>query len=193
MVWSPRDLWEGQTVGARPRNLTSPPSLSCAPPATHDTSTGTRHVTVTHPAAHTEPTATEQSQQTTLASSSQSGDPRMTSAALLDTDATVGAPTGLQLHGPASPDSDSGAAPSDGSDDEDTPVSRLVAPKRKPADKISKRRIKSRNRHPSPSPAPPAAASPAQTSPSPTSRVTTGDVPRGADPVLSSPFSCENT
>ena len=38
------------TVGARPRNLTSPPSLSCAPPATHDTSTGTRNVTVTHPA-----------------------------------------------------------------------------------------------------------------------------------------------
>ena len=138
------------TVGARPRNSTPPASLSCAPSAAQDTSIGTRDVTVTHLAAHTELTATEQSQQTTLASSSQSGGPRVASTALPDNSVTVSAPTGLQLHGPVSLESDSGAAPSDGSDDDDTPVSCLVAPKRKPADKISKRRIKPRNRHPPP-------------------------------------------
>ena len=114
------------TVGARPRNSTPPSSLPCATSAAHGTSIRTRNVTVTHPAAHIELTATEQSQQTTLASSSQSGGPRVASAAPSDNSVTVSAPTGLLLHGPVSLESDSGAAPSDDSDDEDTDLNYLT-------------------------------------------------------------------
>ena len=93
-------------VGARPRNSTSPPSLSRAPPATHDTATGTLNATGMHPAAHTEHTATKQSQQTILTFSSPSVGSKIASAAPLDCSATAGAPTDPQSHGLASPDSD---------------------------------------------------------------------------------------